>query len=82
MLESGVYSTSPATTPGSVDDEELLPSFRHQKKQTQQETPLIAKILYSQPLALITISALQVIPLKLSLNYNAKTFSSRSSYFS
>lgn len=69
MLESGVYCASPATTPGSVDDEELLPSFRTQKKQLHQPTSVFDKILNAQPLALLTISCLQVeiILLKISL---------------
>lgn len=61
MLNSNtVYCTSPATTPGSLDDEELLPSLRLQKKGAQNEIPLLTKILYSPPHVIITISSLQV----------------------
>lgn len=55
MLESAQCCASPATTPGSVDDEELLP-----KKPPQETTTIAYKIFYSQPFVILTISCVQV----------------------
>lgn len=55
MLESAQCCASPPTTPGSVDDEELLP-----KKPPQDSIPIVNKIFYSQPFVILAISSLQV----------------------